>query len=64
MTETFELACQKKYSVKTLRKEFSNLKKTGLIKLKQRYHKPYPILSRQGKLKIVKRKLKEYTVIN
>ena len=36
----------------TLRKEFSLLKKDGLITFKLRYRKPYPILTTKGKLEI------------
>lgn len=36
----------------TLRKEFSLLKKEGLITFRLRYRKPYPILTNTGKLEI------------
>jgi phenylacetic acid degradation operon negative regulatory protein len=36
----------------TLRKEFSLLKKEGLITFKLRYRKPFPILTTKGKLEI------------
>ena len=41
-----------KHEVTTLRKEFSLLKKEGLIDFKLHYRKPYPVLSSKGKLEI------------
>ena len=55
MADVFMKINPKKYSLKTLRKEFSCLKKAGLIKIGRRYQKPYPLLTRQGKLKIATR---------
>ena len=52
MSDAFEKVYTKKYSIKTLRKEFSCLKKQGLIKMGRRYRKPFPLLTRQGKIKI------------
>jgi len=52
LIETFELIFGTKYNITTLRKEFSNLKKEGLIEFKTRYRKPYPVLSQKGKLAI------------
>ena len=52
LIETFELIFGTKYNITTLRKEFSNLKKEGLIEFKTRYRKPYPVLSQRGKLAI------------
>jgi len=43
------------YSIKTLRKEFSNLKKAGLITAAFRYRKKIPALTRGGRLKIIPR---------
>lgn len=43
---------RQKYQISTLRKEFSNLKKAGLIEFKIRYRKPVPTLSQEGKLAI------------
>jgi phenylacetic acid degradation operon negative regulatory protein len=40
------------HEASTLRKEFSLLKKEGLITFKLRYRKPYPILTTKGKLEI------------
>ncbi len=40
------------HEITTLRKEFSLLKKEGLITFRLRYRKPYPILSTKGKLEI------------
>jgi len=40
------------YEANTLRKEFSLLKKEGLITFRLRYHKPHPILTTKGKLEI------------
>jgi phenylacetic acid degradation operon negative regulatory protein len=40
------------YSIKTLRKELSLLKKEGLVTTRSRYRKPVPILTGNGKLAI------------
>lgn len=41
-----------KTTIKTLRKEFSYVKKEGLIELKSYYHKLYPVLTTNGRLEI------------
>src|SRR3972149_10536705 len=38
------------YKITTLRKEFSILKKDGLIALKPYYHRQVPVLTQKGKL--------------
>jgi len=52
MAEVFEKFDKHRYSLPTLRKEFSNLKRQGFITYKSRYHKKIPILTRKGKLQI------------
>ena len=52
MADIFKKYYQTHHSITTLRKEFSNLKRAGLITFKTRYHRPIPILSRGGRLKI------------
>lgn len=52
MADAFATHYKINYSIKTLRKEFSLLKKAGFIIFKKRYRKPYPTLSQAGKLKI------------
>lgn len=42
----------KKYSIATIRKEFSNLKRQGFIVYGKRYKKRIPLLTRKGKLQI------------
>lgn len=41
-----------KHELPTLRKEFSLLKKEGLIEFKTYYHRPVPVISSKGKLEI------------
>lgn len=48
----FQKFYQKEYSLNTLRKELSILKKQGLIEKSQRYRKPIPQITRSGRLKI------------
>ncbi len=43
------------YSIPTLRKELSNLKRAELITYRTRYRKKIPVLTRQGRLKIIPR---------
>lgn len=43
---------KKHYHLSTLRKEYSNLKREGLIETKTRYRKSVPILTQKGKLTI------------
>ena len=52
LSDCLEKTCSHKYSIKTLRKEVSLLKKAGLIKSELRYRKPIPVLSGDGKLAI------------
>lgn len=52
LSECLERVNGHQYSIKTLRKEVSLLKKAGLIATKPRYRKPVPILSLNGKLEI------------
>ena len=46
---------QTNYSIATLRKELSNLKRKELITYQTRYRKKIPTLTRQGRLKIIPR---------
>lgn len=52
MAQAFKEIYKIPHSIATLRKEFSNLKREGFIAHKARYKKPYPILTRKGKIKI------------
>lgn len=55
MAEAFEKVDKKRYSLATLRKELSNLKREGFITLGRRYRKKFPLLTRKGKLEIIPR---------
>jgi len=52
LSDCLDGACHRHFSISTLRKEMSLLKKSGLITTKLRYRKPVPILSLDGKLTI------------
>jgi phenylacetic acid degradation operon negative regulatory protein len=52
MAEALERVDKKRYSVATLRKEFSNLKRNGFITYEPRCRRKIPTLTRAGKLKI------------
>ena len=53
MQKIFQSCYRIDYSIKTLRKELSRLKRAGLIDFSKRYRKKIPTLSRAGKLKII-----------
>jgi len=52
LSDCLERANGRPYSIRTLRKEVSLLKKAGLITSKLRYRKPVPVLTLSGKLAI------------
>lgn len=52
LQRALKFALHKNYSLGTLRKETSKLRSAGLITNKLRYHKPVPVLSVEGRLKI------------
>lgn len=52
LSNCLNCVCNRRYSIGTLRKEISLLKKSGLITTKLRYHKPVPVISLDGKLAI------------
>lgn len=52
LSDCLDRVCRRHYSIGTLRKEMSLLKKSGLITNRLRYRKPVPILSLNGKLAI------------
>jgi len=52
LSDCLNRVCHRHYSIGTLRKEMSLLKKSGLITTKLRYRKPVPVLSLDGKLAI------------